>query len=402
MKNNIFTLMNTNNKKIIGLLLIFIISISFCHAQYTLQKDYVHIRANDTVVKQEVNYKEPGRNGADVFWNYSNLQSTKFPYRVCYGGNDTLAFVKEHLTDYKYQLNCGDSLFLTGYRNRTTYFNALVPGLEFRYPFHYMDSLESCFYGEGKYSDKLAFVSQGREKVKVDAWGTMLLPGNDTLKNVVRVCLQKDICEHISSSDSILLRIHGDSAVLQKSHIEAHLQNDTVLLRLTNYRWYAEGLRYPVFETVCCETIRSGIPVAYYKTAFYYPPEEHIYLENDSLNRQLQELLKEKSLSVNQTPSQPENDESTHPMQSDLSVFYNIYPNPVKSNLNLEYYISDAARINISLFDLSGHLLNQVNYDLRSGGVHNEIIPMENYSKGTYLLRLTVADKTYVEKLIKE
>lgn len=180
--------MITDNKKRVALLLLLLVSTSLCYSQYTLQKDYIHIRANDTVVKQEVNYKDPGRSGTNVFWNYSNLQPVKFPYCVCYGGNDTVVFVKEHLTEYKYRLNCGDSLMLEGYRNRTTYFNALVPGLEFRYPFHYMDSLESNFYGEGKYSDKLAFISQGREKVKVDAWGTMLLPGNDTLKNVVRMC----------------------------------------------------------------------------------------------------------------------------------------------------------------------------------------------------------------------
>lgn len=394
--------MDTNSKKRIGLLLLLLVSTGFCYSQYTLQKDYIHIRANDTVVKQEVDYKEPGRSGADVFWNYGSLQPVKFPYRVCYGGNDTVATVKEHLTEYKYRLNRGDSLMLVGYRNRTTYFNALMPGLEFRYPFHYMDSLESCFYGEGKYSDKLAFVSQGRESVKVDAWGTMLLPGNDTLKNVVRVCMQKDMCEHISRTDSILLRMHGDSAVLRKARIEEHLRDDTVLLRQTNYRWYAEGYRYPVFETVRCETFRSGIPAAYYATAFYYPPEEHIYLENDSLNRQLQELLKEKSLSAGPHTPNPGEDESSPPSQSGLSVFYNIYPNPVKTDVTLEYFLSDDAQVCVSLFDLGGRLLKQTDYGKKSVGTHNETIPMDAYLRGSYILRLTVADKTFIEKLIKE
>lgn len=394
--------MNTDNKKRAALLLLLLVSTGFCYSQYTLQKDYIHIRANDTVVKQEVNYKDPGRSGTNVFWNYSNLQPVKFPYCVCYGGNDTVVFVKEHLTEYKYRLNRGDSLMLTGYRNRTTYFNAFVPGLEFRYPFHYMDSLESNFYGEGKYSDKLAFISQGREKVKADAWGTMLLPGNDTLKNVVRMCLQKDICEHISWTDSILLRVHGDSTVLRKARIEEHLRSDTVLLRQTNYRWYAEGYRYPVFETIRCETFKSGSPMAYYATAFYYPPEEHIYLENDSLNKQLQELLKENSLSAGQHTSRPGEDESLPPLQSELLVFYNIYPNPVKTDATLEYYLSDDAQVCISLFDLSGRLLKQTDSGRKPGGAYNETISMDAYSRGSYILRLTVADKTFVEKLIKE
>ncbi len=391
--------MGINSKILYNLVLLNIVNISLCQAQYILEKRYVHMRANDTIVKQEVAYKHPGRSGADVFWNFSNLQAKKIPYQLCYVGNDTLISAREHLTNYNYELTKGDSLLLCGYCNRTTYFNAVRCGIEFRYPFHYQDSLENYYYGEGKYSDKLAFTSQGKISVKADAWGTMLLPGNDTLKNVIRVCLQKDICEKISTNDSILLKVHGNLSILTDEQIQAHLQNDTVLLRLKDYRWYAEGYRYPVFETVCCETFKLGIPVAYYTTAFYYPPEEHIYLENDPLNVQLQEMLKEKCLSINQPfPSQEEDDQ----IQSDLFVYYNTYPSPVSEKLTVEYYLSDIAPVCIRILDLSGHLLEQRNFNIQSAGVHSEIFSMDAYFKGNYILQLAISDKIYVEKIIKE
>lgn len=396
--------MDTNSRKYSCLFLFCVGNLALCFAQHTLQKEYIHMRANDTIVKQEVAYKNPGRSGADVFWNFSKVQATKIPYRVCYSGNDTLVSCKEHFTGYNYFLNPGDSLFLSGYRNRTAYFNAILPGIELRYPFHYADSIGGFYYGEGKYSDKLAFVSQGRTMVKADAWGTMLLPDNDTLKNVMRVCFQKDICEKVSVTDSILLKVHGDSTVLDKEHILEHLQNDMIMLRMKDYRWYAEGYRYPVFETVHCETFRLGIPVAYYTTAFYYPPEEHVYLENDLQNLQLQEVLKEKGLSAHRAPSSQggKEQDNTDRMHSELSVYYNTYPNPVKENLTIEYYLSEDASVQISLFDMSGRLLQQEKYDTQASGVHEEILPMDTYPRGTYILRLIVSDITYVEKIIKE
>lgn len=393
--------MDTNNKILYSLIFLNIINIGLCSAQHVLEKEYAHMRANDTIVKQEVAYKYPGRSGTDVFWNFSKLQERKAPYRICYAGNDTLISANEHQTSYSYELTGGDSLLLRGYRNRTTYFNAVRCGTELHYPFHYQDSLESFYYGEGKYSDKLAFISQGRVNVKADAWGTMLLPGNDTLKNVIRVYLQKDICERISINDSILLKIHGDRSILSDEKIQSHLLNDTIMLRLKDYRWYAEGYRYPVFETVCCETFRLGIPIAYYTTAFYYPPEEHVYLENDPLNMQLQELLKDKSLSAGHSHFSPEDDEDNH-IQTELSVYYNTYPNPVNENLSIEYYLSDIAPVYIRLFDLNGRLLVHKNLNMQRAGVHSETISMDIYSKGNYILQLVVSDKTYVEKIIKE
>ena len=395
--------MDTRSKKYICLFLLSAGNMALCFAQHTLQKEYIHMRANDTIVKQEVAYKNPGRSGADVFWNFSKLQATKTPYRVCYGGNDTLISCKEHSTGYNYFLNSGDSLFLFGYRNQTTYFNAVLPGIEFRYPFHYTDSIEGFYYGEGKYCDKLAFVSQGKTTIKADAWGTMLLPDNDTLRNVIRVCFQKDICEKVAVTDSILIKVHGDSTVLNKEHILEHLQNDTIMLRMKDYRWYAEGYRYPVFETIHCETFRLGIPVAYYTTAFYYPPEEHAYLENDLPNLQLQELLKEKSLSAYHAPLPQDGKEQDDAdrMHSELSVYYNAYPNPTKENLTVEYYLSEDASVQISLFDMGGQLLQQEK-DIQTFGVHEEVLPMGTYPRGTYILRLTVSDITYVEKIIKE
>ena len=89
-------------------------------------------------------------------------------------------------------------------------------------------------------------------------------------------------------------------------------------------------------------------------------------------------------------------------LQTELSVYYNTYPNPVNENLSIEYYLSDTAPVYIRLFDLNGRLLVHKNLNMQRAGVHSETISMDTYSKGNYILQLVVSDKTYVEKIIKE
>lgn len=89
-------------------------------------------------------------------------------------------------------------------------------------------------------------------------------------------------------------------------------------------------------------------------------------------------------------------------MHSELSVYYNIYPNPAKEDLTIEYYLSEETSVRITLFDLSGHLLQQEVHDMQTSGIHEEVLRMDTYPRGTYILQLTVSDKVYVEKIIKE
>jgi hypothetical protein len=40
-------------------------------AQHTLQSDLNRFRADNMLVKQQVSYKDPGRTGENVLWNFS-------------------------------------------------------------------------------------------------------------------------------------------------------------------------------------------------------------------------------------------------------------------------------------------------------------------------------------------
>lgn len=77
-------------------LIISIILMLFVHAsvfgQITLQ--YNGIRPGDEIIKQQVDYKDPGRDGENVIWDFSKLKSINDQYTLTYKSpepfNDTI------------------------------------------------------------------------------------------------------------------------------------------------------------------------------------------------------------------------------------------------------------------------------------------------------------------------
>lgn len=69
---------------------------------------------------------------------------------------------------------------------------------------------------------------------------------------------------------------------------------------------------------------------------------------------------------------------------------YNFYPNPVNSNLYIETLNEN---LSYSLYDMKGRKIYSTNA---------KIIPMENLSTGTYLLRITGDNHTTFRRVIKK
>ena len=59
-------------------------------AQHSLQSRYNMFRADDVIIKQQVEYKDPGRSGANVLWDFSRLNVVNDEYELAYSThNDT-------------------------------------------------------------------------------------------------------------------------------------------------------------------------------------------------------------------------------------------------------------------------------------------------------------------------
>jgi hypothetical protein len=131
----------------------------------------------------------------------------------------------------------------------------------------------------------------GTYKTKADAAGKIVLPGCDTLRNVIRLHTERYVGAVTAPIDTMEKKIPSFTV----DSIVKHLASDTAKVREDIYRWYAEGYRYPVLEA---KTVRySGKTLT--EEMFYCPPEIQEQLVLDEENKQVRARLDAGGGSVN-------------------------------------------------------------------------------------------------------
>lgn len=359
-----------------------------CFAQINYQ--YNHIRSGDEIIKQQVKYKNPGREGENVIWDFSKLSSINNDYPLTYNtidseifniGNDTLLIDKakeelilgiEHSTMYYYKQD-STQLSLLGYENPTTLVYFEHPSTVITYPFNFSKSFKSDFKGEGNYSNRLKFDIEGNNQNKVDAYGMMILPSGDTLKHTLRIKTIEQIKNTVFSGDE-------------------HTEHDVIVER---YKWYTKGYRYPIFETITTKSEKDSTNNEEFSSSFFFPPQDHYYLDYDKDNSAILD-----SLWNDQNKKEP-NENIPTIEDKGLNFTYNFYPNPVSTILNLEYYLDKKSDVNISILSISGKLLKTINKPNLVSGIYTEQIDFQSYPTGNYIISISTGRNVYSDKIIK-
>uniref|UniRef100_UPI0026080E88 T9SS type A sorting domain-containing protein n=1 Tax=uncultured Dysgonomonas sp. TaxID=206096 RepID=UPI0026080E88 len=126
----------------------------------------------------------------------------------------------------------------------------------------------------------------------------------------------------------------------------------------------------------------------------FFPPQEHLYLDDDKEN-----LAVLDSLWNIKHPLQTETRSSDTEIAGNFS--YNFYPNPVESQLTIEYYLENATSVTISMYSLDGKLLKNIDLGRKDKGMYSEFIDCSTLSKGTYVLTIKTNTNTLSDKIIK-
>ena len=324
-------------------------------------------RAGDVIVKQQVEYKDPGRTGENVLWDFSRLNVVNPEYTLSYRlpklsrnntyilGLDTFPagqvnvddFItgEEHYTAYHYYLK-DNQLFLLGHVNAVSQMHNEKPLQIMKYPFDYGSRFEDDYYSLTFYAGADPMRSKGNITVSSEASGMMILPDQDTLKHVTMIRTVRTIVEI------------PDTALLRK-YVGREMP-EPVNTRIENCLWYEKGYRYPVFETIRQFNENDSNSRDFFSTAFFYPPQEHYYLDTDPENRVIIETLK------NGKPN---------PFAGSS---FNAYPNPMTATLNVEIFIPAEAKIKIQVRSVA----NKSVYINENKG---------KFSSGTYYFRFDVS-----------
>lgn len=351
-------------------------------------------RSGDEIVKQQVEFKDPGREGENVIWDFGKLKSINNEYSLTYSSphllenshyilgrdtiqsnNDSVQYLigTEHSTMYYLQVR-NNSLYVLGHENATTSLKYSPSLLSMMYPTNYKEQHKQSYQSKGLYSCRIPFESEGEVEQIADAYGVMILPSGDTLSNVMRIKTQQTIQEKIYDVNNKL--------------------NTEIEMQVENYKWYSKGYRYPIFETI--KTISGDSTDANeFSTAFFFPPQEHLYLDTDPDNLAVLDSLWNIEHKIPEPTLPDDNNENA-------TLSYNFYPNPVESMLTIEYYLEQPSSVTISLYNLEGRLIKTIVKPVSSSGLYNEQIDCSTLAKGTYVLSIGTGYKVYSDKVIKK
>lgn len=364
------------------------------HAQTALQKETFLPRGGDVIVKQELQYKSPGREGKSVVWDFSELSplDTESQERL-YGKIDSSLICLGRDGGYKYKLS-GDSLFCIGHQNSTQRIDYLLPALNRIYPMNYRDSIHSLYYGEGMYSQVLPIVVFGETTIRMDAEGVLMLPGDIRINNVLRVRETAHVGQRLSSSPAIYS--HGDRSRYSTDSLVYHLRNDSVTWQVTTYKWYAPGYRYPVFETVHTGIIESGNLRPHFNRSYYFPPQSRDYLMDDPANENILAAIQMREDAWKQ--GSPNQGGDRIPGKENYAYNFFIDPN---GHLCVEYCLDDPCSVEILLNAMAGYNIWRQSLSEKSRGMHTATYDTSSLPPGTYLLSLVINGKIHTEKIQK-
>jgi len=332
-------------------------------AQYYLTSDRNAFRAADQIVKQQVEFKDPGSSGRNLSWDFRMLQPINEEYSLNYFIPDSMRMDtlcgKEHRTRY-YYLQKNDSLWAIGFENSTTLMDYVQPELKLKFPFSYGDTLFSRFHGVGQYSHRLKLEVKGYTRVEADAEGELMLPDFETVKNTLRV--------HT-------LRYYTETG------------RDSIEMMIDTYAWYMQGIRYPVFESIKTNLIKKTkkegdhpLDTTVFSTSFYYPPT----LQTSQV----------------QTDSITENEEALTGAEA-VFTEAQLMPNPVVTNLYIRYKLVRPARIWFTVHTNAGVAVCQTVPQDLSEGPHEININMGHLPTAGYTLFVHVDDMVLQRVVVK-
>ncbi len=318
------------------------------HTAAVLTKHRNLPHAGDSIIKQQVEFVDPEASGRNITWDFRNVHPVNDAYNLRYkaltADTSRLAGI-EHRTIYRYRVQ-GDTLWHTGYENATTLMEYSKPEIKMRFPFHYGDSVSCRFEGKGEYCHRIPLHVAGTTTTVADGTGMLYAPQGLEYKNVLRV---KSIREYTETGV------------------------DSVTMRLETYAWYVKGNRYPVFETVKTANHKTGRDETEHKVASFFYPPMHQQQQTDTTG------LSEK--------------ETDPGYKSDMDrVFTNcrLLPNPVESQLRIEYDLAQDAAVSFSLHDAVGIPKVITSPRQQQAGHYTETISMGGFPRGVYPLYVKV------------
>ena len=326
-------------------------------AQHSITSSANLPEAGDKLTLQEITGITPGSPGENVTWDFSRYEVVRRDLPRHFAG-DSLGYIRKQIGRYEYYAVSGDSVLLRASRTSKELMRYGQPMLCMRYPLRYGDSIRGVFRGDGAYCKRYHLHREGARVTRVDAWGSILLPGNAKLMNVTRLHATTTYETLMSGMDAQ----RGDTATAGCEVVE-------------EYRWYADGCRHPVFEYTERTSYSSGQAVGHVSTAYCTFP-------GGTMDTQAQ-------TDQGASPGGEGKNEGL-PVHYTLSQEGNV--------LHLLYAPDHPATVGLRVTDVSGMVLRSESHECQPGTRNSATVDCTGLRTGSYILHIDVDGQPMSEK----
>ncbi len=339
-------------KKIIVFSILFASYTISLQAQFLMKNNSHILRAGDEHYFNIANNVDPGTSGSYQIWDFSNLEQKSTLTSHMYSSNNSLnsASIPEAntiLEEFGIEFYFKASPEKIEHYGTVTKNNTITrfdkPFVKMIFPFNYGDTYSGIFSGTTEGANNYISSFTGAYLLEADAFGTLILPGNITYKNVFRIKTTKEQCNDNSNSC-----------------------NCTTI----SYKWYSYDIRYPIL-TIIQSKSQKGTRT--FRTAYYSKAKENSGEKN--------------------TPFK---------LSSDI-ITAKIYPNPFINEFKLDYSIAIDSDVNIEIYDNSGKKVSSIYKPNQTTGSYTETIKSEYIGnvQGLFHIRITVGDEVISKTIIK-
>ncbi len=290
-----------------------------------------------------------GIDGPNVLWDFSDMQlngktltSHMLKTSEVVNSNQipSANFVLEEFGNFFYFDNKSSSMEQYGSSSGNFIIKYDKPFLKLKFPLTYGNKISGYYSGVQDNSKTLVPIS-GKYEIFADAYGTLVLPNNVTVDNVLRVKQTRTIdCDNGCQYTEI------------------------------TYRWYSADVRYPVLVIIKYITSQST-----------YVSEVAMYAHVGSHKKSATQISSIDNENIN------------------------LYPNPFSDKLNIDYDLSKDTKLTIELFDNSGKLVKVLAKNIsQKSGKQSYMLNADEMSlpSGMYYIKFTTPNDSFTKKILKQ
>ena len=369
-------------------LVFIIIAVTVCSTIYGQQinQSTNHYRGNDVLEKKQVTVQGFGLNSNKGVWSLEEAKLSDESYNAEYSTEtDTLMAVERNNRTYYSQDR--STVSIIGSENFMELISYDMPETWLQFPMQVGDSVAGYFNASGPYCERFFMRRYGTYKTKADALGKLVLPQGDTLRNVIRLHTERYVGTIIVPIDTMQYRIPAFTV----DSIVRHLAPDTAKVREDEYRWYAEGYRYPILEaktTSYCDTMLTA-------EMYYCPPEMQRELAYDEENEAVRARLAEEEQARlwGSGSGDPANSRG-----NDSGFRYDISQDDGSGQISINYAAGHDVRVVALVANSQGYVYKRAEQDCPAGSGH---IPLDctGLRKGQYIIYINADGDKYAEKV---